>query len=488
MENLNSKVQKATKWSALSELCAKLILPITNMILARLLAPEMFGVVATVTMIVSLADLFTDAGFQKYLVQREFNNDEEKNNCTTVAFWSNLIMSFFLLCMIFFFRDVIADAVGNPGLGNVLFVASISLPLTSFSSIQSARFKRDFDFKTLFYARWISLLTPIFITIPLAVLTRSYWALICGTLAQNLLNAVFLTIKSPWKPRLYFNMSLLRGMLSFSIWTTVEQISIWLTSYADVFIVGMVLSQYYVGIYRTSMTTVNAITSVIISATTPVLFASLSRLQNNNIAFNKMFLSFQRKVGYILVPLSAGILLYSPLIVKILLGSQWSEANGFVGLWGCLSSVTILFSHYCSEVYRAKGKPKLSFVVQILHLIIVIPVVMITSKHGFECLYVGRSLVRLELILVNLIIMKKTINISIMKMVINVKNSFIATIVMSIISIGLQNISDLVVWQVVSIIICTIVYFSVLLLFRNVRKDIMPIFERINIKNILNRN
>ena len=68
-ENLNSKVRNATKWSTVTEIAAKLVTPITSMVLARLLTPEAFGVVATLTMIITFAELFTDAGFQKYLIQ-----------------------------------------------------------------------------------------------------------------------------------------------------------------------------------------------------------------------------------------------------------------------------------------------------------------------------------------------------------------------------------------------------------------------------------
>ena len=64
-KNINKKVGNATKWSIFTEIVVKLISPITNMILARILVPEVFGVVATVTMIVSFTDIFTDAGFQK---------------------------------------------------------------------------------------------------------------------------------------------------------------------------------------------------------------------------------------------------------------------------------------------------------------------------------------------------------------------------------------------------------------------------------------
>lgn len=74
---IQSKIINATKWSSLTEIVAKLITPITNMVLARILVPEAFGVIATITMIISFVDMFTDSGFQKYLVQHEFKDNKE---------------------------------------------------------------------------------------------------------------------------------------------------------------------------------------------------------------------------------------------------------------------------------------------------------------------------------------------------------------------------------------------------------------------------
>ena len=75
--NINNKVVSATKWSAITEIAAKLVSPISTRVLARLLTPEAFGVLVTATMVISFAEIFTDAGFQKYIIQHKFKNDEE---------------------------------------------------------------------------------------------------------------------------------------------------------------------------------------------------------------------------------------------------------------------------------------------------------------------------------------------------------------------------------------------------------------------------
>ena len=189
----------------------------------------------------------------------------------------------------------------------------------------------------------------------------SYWALIIGNIVTQLSNAIILTVKSNWRPSLYYKIEILKEMLSFSIWSLIEAISIWFTTWVDVFIIGSVLDQYYLGIYKTSTTMVNALMGLITASIVPVLFSALSRLQNNDEKFNIMYLTTQRLVSIIVFPLGVGVYLYSDLATKIMLGSRWSDASGVIGIWALTSAIMIVFGHFCSEVYRAKGKPKLSF-------------------------------------------------------------------------------------------------------------------------------
>jgi PST family polysaccharide transporter len=463
MSELNTKILNAAKWSSVTEIIAKLITPITSIVLARLLTPEAFGVVATLTMVITFAEIFTDAGFQKYLIQHEFTDEVDKEQSTDVAFWSNLIISLVIWLLIGIFADPLAAMVGNPGLGHVLVIACLSIPLGAFSSIQMALYKRDLDFKTLFKVRIVGICIPLLVTVPLAFYLRSYWALVIGTIVTNCANAILLTIYSKWKPRLFYSFVKLKEMFSFSAWSVVEAVSIWLTGYIDVFIIGIYLNEHYLGVYKTSMTVVGQILGLITAATTPILFSSLSRLQDDNNAFQTLFFKFQKLVGLLVIPIGVGIYCYSDFVTKILLGSQWLEASSFIGLWGLTSAVTIVLSHYSSEVYRAKGRPKLSVLAQVLHLIVLWPAVLIAVKYGFEALTVTRSLIRLELILVNLIIMYVVVKVSPWKMFKNVFHSIVASLIMAVAAMFLKDMSVSVLWQIVSIVLCALVYFAVIL-------------------------
>lgn len=476
-QELNTKVKTATKWSAITEILSKLLTPITSMVLARLLTPEAFGVVTTLTMIITFAEIFTDAGFQKYLIQHNFTDNKDRDESTNVAFWSNLVMSMVIWGIIAIFANPLAALVGNPGLGYVLIVACSAIPLAAFSSIQMALYKRDMDFKTLFKVRMVGIMVPVFVTIPSALIFKNYWALVIGHIVQNVINAVLLTVFSKWKPRRFYSFVKLKNMLSFTIWSMVEAISIWLTKYFDIFIVGAMLSQYYLGLYKTSSTVVGQIMGLITAITTPILFSALSRLQDDESEFQKLFFSFQKIVGLLVIPIGVGIYCYNDLITNILLGNKWSEASGFVGLWGLTSALTIVLSHYTSEVYRAKGKPILSTISQWLHIIFLWPTILISVKYGFRALYTARSLVRFQGILVDLILMAVYIRISPIRMLKNIMPSIIASFIMFIVAKLMLNFNNEIWWQLLSILICVVVYVLIIMLFPAERKLIHNLYK-----------
>lgn len=474
-ENLNGKIVTATKWSTITEVMAKLVAPISSMVLARLLTPEAFGVVATLTMVIAFAEIFTDAGFQRYLIQHEFKDEEDKDKSTNVAFWSNLTMSFVLWGVIAIFNAPLAELVGSPGLGHVLVVACVSIPIAAFSSIQMALFKRSLDFKTLFWRRLATVLVPLCVTIPLAFWLRSYWALVIGTIVTNLVNAILLTVKSNWRPRRYYSFARLKEMFSFCGWSIVDAVLVWTTAYIDIFFIGRALDTYYLGLYKTSIVTVGQFTSLITASVLPVVMPAISRLQDNIPEMKNTLLKFQKYTAVLLLPLGVGIFLFQDLVTAIMLGNQWTEAAPFIGLWALMEVVTVIFARFCSNVFPAIGKPRISVIVQILHLVVLIPAVIISGQYGFRPLYITRSLVRLEGVLVNFIFIYLTIKQSPWKMIVNVLPELLSCLVMSCVALLLLRFNNTIAMSFVWIVACAVVYFITLSMFPEDRRILMSL-------------
>jgi len=470
--DISIKAVDSTKWSAITEIIVRIISPITNMILARLLTPEAFGVVATINMIISFVEMLSDSGFQKYLIQHEFNNDEEKYESINVAFWTNLAMSIIIYILIVLNCNSIASMVGNKGMGIVISIASIQLPITSFSSIQMALYKRNFWFKKLFYIRTITSLIPLIITIPLAILDYGYWSIIIGNIVSQLVTAILLTFLSSWKPRLHYDFIVLISMFSYSFWILIESITIWLSGWIDVFIISNLLDEYYTGLYKTSTALVNAIMVIITSTVIPVMFSTLARLQNNEYEFNNVLLKFQRAVSYLIFPLGLGIYIYKDLATKILLGNRWLDASEVIGIWALSNILYMVIGYFCSEVYRVIGKPRISIIAQILNILNLVPICILGIKKGFIMFIYYRAISKVLFVIIHLIIMKWLVKYPVSKMVYNIIPSFVSSLFMGFVGFLLKLISQNLIFDIISILICIVIYLIILITFKRVRKDI----------------
>lgn len=479
---INDRVRTATKWSLLTEALAKVIVPITNILLAHILSPAAFGIVATITMVTSFAEMLADAGFQKFLVQHEFSNEKEKKDYVDVAFTINLILVVIILSIIFFTRDRLATLIGNPGSGIALTCMSLTLPFTAFSSIQMAMYRRNFNFKFLMKVRLVTICTPVLVSIPLAVIGFDYWSLIIGTVLSQVFTAIVISIWGTEKISFKFDCLILSNMFGFSAWSMLEAFSIWLTIWIDTFIIGNAFDSYYLGLYKTPAALVNSAMSLVTASIIPVLYAALSRLQDLPTEFEKTFFAFQRYVAMVVVPIGVGLFIFRDMITYIVFGSRWEEAGIVLGTWALSSSIMVVSANMISEIFRAKGHPKLSFWAQISHLVVLIPVVLYAVHWGFEAVVYARSIVRLELLGVELLFLYFCIKINPWKIFYNIWRYIFISVLMGLIGYCLLQINNSVFYTVAYILICIIFYIGFMFCFRKDRIILATVLYKIRHK------
>lgn len=478
MSNItNNKIAKATKWSSVTEIMSKLVTPISSMILARVLAPEIFGVVASINVIISFCDIFADAGFQKYVIQHQIKENEEINHICNIAFWTNFVVSLFVWLIVTVFSKHLAILVACPGEEIAIIVACSNVTINSFSSIQSARLKRQMDFKTLFYVRVISILIPFLVTIPLALLFRNYWSIIIGTIAMNLSTVVAMFILLKWYPKFEYSFSTLKKMLSFSLWSLFESILVWVINWGDTFIVTQILTQYYLGLYKTSMNMVNQIIAVVSASTVPVLLAALSRVQNDNEEFKSIYFKFSYLSGILLIPMGVGMLIYQDTICVILLGGTWNEAAVMMGIWGIISSISIIFNSYNSCVLIAKGKPQISVIIQIAQIVTIIPAVILGANQGFVALSYSRALIRVVGMVIYSTVVWKMYDISFVRLLKLLIPTVCASILMGGFGYACVKMQRGLVFNIFTIICCVFIYAIIMMLFPSSRKTFITYFD-----------
>ena len=477
MNSLESKVVTATKWSALTEIASKLISPIAGMILARLLTPEAYGAVATTTIIISFAEMLTDAGFQKYIIQHDFTNDDDRNKSINVAFWTNLVMSLIIWGIIIAFRYPIASLVGSPGLETAIVVACAAIPIAAFSSIQSAIYKRNLNFRIPFIVRMIGLGVTFFITIPLAFWLRSYWALIINNLIQGLVAAIVFTIYSDWKPSLYYSFRRLKEMFGFCFLITLRSILLWVDSYLDISLVSNKFDAHTLGLYKTSISTPNNILKIAFNPIIAILLPTLSKLQNDIPQLCSTMLKIQKYLSIIILPFGFSIFLYSEPITLIYLGKQWTEAAQLIGLWGIIHTFSLLINHFCGKIFIAISKPSIPVIISCIFTISLIPTVLLSIDYGFKVLFFSCAFLRIFLIMLHLAAVYILIRLSPLKIFVNILPALVGCGIMIAINYSLSTICNTFVLQLLSLAVCLMAYFGFLFTIKSERTMLLNIWR-----------
>ena len=269
-------------------------------------------------------------------------------------------------------------------------------------------------------------------------------------------------------------------MFSFSAWTLIESLSIWLTTYIDVFLIGRLMTNYHLGLYKTSLTTVDQIISPISNTIVPVLFSSLSRCQNNRKLFANTLYSFQRTSAIVLVPLSVGIFLYSDVVTGILLGAQWREAEKFIGAVGLMRVWIILYANFASEVYRSTGEPKISFLVQSVYILIIAPCITWGARQGFEVLCNVKIGLMVIFMFMHLIVLKFRYHLEWLFMF---RNAAVPTVAASVMFAGgyfMRLQAQTMGLTLASILACVLIYFAICFLFPETREIILSVLKRLS--------
>lgn len=365
-------VLKATKISVVCEVIAKIIAPLTTIVLARLLSQEVFGIVASLTAITALADMLADAGFNAYIVQHQFQTEAEKKGTLNICFWTNVVIALIFFGIIEIFRNEFSHLVGAEGYGDVLALMALVIPMVSVSSIEMAIMKKDLNFKSLGIIKITAKLIPFVVTIPLAISGFGYWSLVFGTLAGELIGMVLCLKCGKFLPSLSYPIKYLKSIFSFSIWAYFESILEWLIANVAILSLATVYGIVELGIFKVAVNLVTQITSSIYALYSNVYKSAMAKEQYNQDNFRKMFLTFQKYSSLFSLPLGLFVFLYRDLVTNLLLGDKWAEASTLIGYYCLTCTFSISFGNFYSDAIRAKGFPSKLVIIDAIYLVLLL--------------------------------------------------------------------------------------------------------------------
>ena len=349
---MTHKAIHAFKWSALGEIASRAIGPLVFLVLARLLVPEDFGVVAAATVVISFSQVFSDAGLAKALIQRHDRVEESAN----VVFWLNLVIGLVIVTFLFFGAHFIADFFHDERIALVVQVLSLQILLAAFSSVHTALLQKDLNFKPLFWVRLVTTTAPGLASIPLAINGMGYWALVFGTLLGQMAQSAALWMFSPWRPHGRLDRNLATELVAFGKWAMLSGLIGWFYGWMDAIVVGHYLGPHDMGIYRTGNTFVTMIFGLIFSPLLPVLYSAFSRMRHDLSKVAESLLLVVKGIAMVAFPISAGLIALRAPIEQFVFRDEWGGIGMVIAILALVQGFSWLVGSN-GEAYRGVGKP-----------------------------------------------------------------------------------------------------------------------------------
>jgi teichuronic acid exporter len=376
-EALIDRAAHSVKWSILYNVVPRLVTPFSTLILAALLTPADFGLVAVSTFIVALARIVVDLGLGKAIIQRKTFIDES----ASISLWVSIFIGGVLYLFLWFAAPWISILYSNNKITDIVRVAAFILPLTSLASVPKALLRRKMEFNRLFWVYSSFLIIESIASIIFAFMGFGPWAVIWGQLIGMTISTALAWILVRWVPMLTIKWDILRPLLSFSVWVVAIGFQEWLFTYADNAIAGIFLGVQGLGIYSLGFTMATLIPGFMVSSLEDVAYPSFCKLQDNPQDIGQKLVGLQRLTGSVLFPVSLGISAIASPVIELLYGPKWPGLGmviAFLVIMPGLSNIWVLND----SAYQAIGRPDISAKISGTALLVLIPLLWITAPYG----------------------------------------------------------------------------------------------------------
>jgi len=434
VSDIKTRATKSVKWTFLAEIVSRAAAPLVMLILARILTPEDFGIVGVAMIVIGLAQILQNFGFEKTLIQRETEVKESAN----IVFWCNMAFGTLVYLILFSGAPLIADFFHESEVVAVLRVLCLQIILVSLTTVHLALFQREFKFKQLFGVRLGVAFAPGIVAIPLALMGQGVWALVWGTLAGSIIQVILFWHLSDWRPELSFDIPLARELFGFGVWVTLEALLGWLIVWGDSIVLGHFLGVSELGVYRVGATVIMFAFAVFFSPISPIAYSSFSRLQSNAEELKRSFLKITNLIAAVSLPIGVGLALTAYPISSLIFGQKWQGIEIVISIIGIMHAIGWLVG-INPEVYRAAGRPDANVKLLVANVIYYIPVYVLAAPHGLLVFCLARLGVSVASLLLHFYVANKLLRVPFTYLKSCVKSPLIASLVMGVLLYGMVN-------------------------------------------------
>ncbi len=471
---LKEKAINGVLWSFSERFLAQIVSFIVSIVLARVLDPDHYGVIAIVLVFINLLNVFATSGFGNALIQKE-NAD---NIDFSTVFFFNIIFSTVLYLILFSFAPLISFYFNIDALTPILRVMGIRIIIASINSVQRAYVSRGLLFKRFFFATLGGTIVSALVGIILAYKGFGVWALVAQYLSNTFIDTVVLWFTVKWRPQLTFSLERLKSLFSYG-WKLLlaSLLSSIYTEISD-FMIGKVYGSEDLSYFNRGKKFPQLFITQVNSALDTVLFPTMTKHQNqieklkNDVRYSIRFGSF------CLFPLLLGLVATADNVILLLLTEKWVDSVIYVQLF-CLTYLAVPISMPNIQAIKAMGRSDVYLKLDLIKQICCIIVLLVCIRFGVIAVAIANVIFGLLGILINVFPNKKLLNYSFFELLSDITPNLLLSTVMCIgvYLIGRAFNANLVIVLIIQVIAGILIYLGLAWLFK-----FKVIFE---VKNII---
>lgn len=326
--SLRRKVILSAAWLIGTRWALRLMGLASTMILARLLMPEDFGVVAGVTAVVAILNGFFDFGFNLALIRAKEHRREDYDTAWTLR----ILKTSTLALLLFAVSPLVASYAKDENLVMVSAIIAVGLVVRGYDNIGTIRFEKEMQYERLFAVRLYPRLVGVVATVGLAFWLRSYWAIVFGTLVQQISFTLFSFVLCDFRPR--FRLQGAAAMWNFSKWIVVSSISRQIYSALDRFLLSGLAGKRELGYFSVSAGVASMATNELVGAAGAALIPGYAKLRDEPDRLRAAFASSQGALVAMLMPMTVALVVLALPLTSVVLGSQWLQAAPMLAAFG----------------------------------------------------------------------------------------------------------------------------------------------------------
>ena len=409
---LKQKTISSILWSLVQRFGVMIISFCANLVLARLLTPDDYGVIGMLLIFISVSNTFIDGGFGTALIQKKEPTQEDYS---TIFFW-NIFISVILTGILYISSPFISEFYRLPLLSDVLKVMGTVLVINAFSVVQTNILQKKFEFKKLATINIIANIAASIFAIVLALRGFGVWSLVFRYLSCSLVISIILWITTKWKPMLTFKFKSFRTLGKFGGMVLLANLVETIYTEFQGLVIGRAFSAKDLGYYTQAKRLEEIPTLGISSAVNQASFPMYARLQDDKMALSLAVRKYVRALSLLVIPLYFLFILVAEPLITILFTEKWIES---VDLFKILCFVGMIYpiNTVNTNVIKSLGKGKLYFNLQLWKRVLGIALILFSVRYGLSAMMWSLVITSYIIFMINAIFSEKLIGYSFIRQI-----------------------------------------------------------------------